>query len=36
MKQFEKEYDIDFSQINVNCESKHEFYDRYNVKEEDK
>lgn len=34
MKQFEKEYDIDFSQINVNCESKHEFYDRYNVKEE--
>ena len=34
MKQFEKEYDIDFSQIKVNCESKHEFYDRYNVKEE--
>lgn len=34
MKQFEKEYGIDFSQIKVNCESKHEFYDRYNVREE--
>jgi hypothetical protein len=34
MKQFEEEYDIDFSQIKVNCESKHEFYDRYNVREE--